>query len=88
MKQAPVLADRDIKQLLGYLATTGYHPALYADAELADRHAGGRTGFAEDGRRSHAGRRCPDCQRRSKIGPCGGVKVDHLAHGERCRQEG
>ncbi len=28
------------------------------------------------------------CQRRSKIGPCGGVKVDHLAHGERCRQEG
>jgi DNA-binding IclR family transcriptional regulator len=28
------------------------------------------------------------CQRRSKIGPRGGVKVDHLAHGERCRQEG
>lgn len=26
MKQAPVLTDKDIKQLLGYLATTGYHP--------------------------------------------------------------
>lgn len=28
------------------------------------------------------------CQRRSKIGPLGGAKVDHLARGERCRQEG
>lgn len=28
------------------------------------------------------------CQRRCKIRPRGGAKVDHLAHGERCRQEG
>lgn len=28
------------------------------------------------------------CQRQSKIGPRGGVKVDHLARGERCQQEG
>lgn len=26
MKQAPVLTDKDMKQLLGYLASTGYHP--------------------------------------------------------------
>ena len=79
MKQAQVLNDKDIKRVLAAIAKRSYSKrdrAMFMLSYLAGMRVGEIAALQV----------C--CQRRSKIGPLGGVEVDHLAPGRRTPARG